>query len=73
MPAQIISQPNPPPEPSLLPDSVLNYDVAIDTKDYLSPAELVSIQLFRRAADYIAAGRYAFFILFYHSNLLFQL
>ncbi|KAF8154400.1 phosphoketolase [Pholiota molesta] len=65
MPAQIISQPNPPPEPSLLPDSVLNYDVAIDTKDYLSPAELESIQLFRRAADYIAAA-----MIFLNDNVL---
>lgn len=64
MPAQIISQPNPPADPSLLPDSVRSYEVALDTKDYLPPAELESIQLFRRAADYIAAGKDVFVILF---------
>jgi len=56
MPAQLISQPNPPPDPSLLPNSVLDYAVKVDTSNYLPPKELKAIQQFRRAADYIAAG-----------------
>ncbi|KAH9481511.1 putative phosphoketolase [Psilocybe cubensis] len=56
MPAQIISQPNPPADPSLLPDSTLDYAIKLDTKDYLSPEELDGIRKFRRAADYIAAA-----------------
>jgi hypothetical protein len=56
MPAQLISQPNPPPDPSLLPDSILDYAVKLDATNYLPPQELEAIQQFRRAADYIAAG-----------------
>ncbi|KAF9474319.1 phosphoketolase [Pholiota conissans] len=67
MPAQIISQPNPPPDPSLLPESILDYAVVLDTKDYLSPAELESINLFRRAADYIAAA-----MIFLNDNVLLE-
>ena len=56
MPAQLISQPNPPPDPSLLSDSVLDYAVKLNTANYLPPKELKAIQQFRRAANYIAAG-----------------
>ncbi|KAK1223327.1 hypothetical protein PQX77_013804 [Marasmius sp. AFHP31] len=56
MPGQEILQPNPPPDPSQLDDAILKFAVQLDTKDYLSKDELESIQLFRRAADYIAAA-----------------
>lgn len=56
MPAQLISQPNPPPDPSLLPDSLLDYAVKLNIKGYLPQDELQAIRLFRDAADYIAAG-----------------
>lgn len=58
MPAQRISQPNPPADPSLLPDDVLNLAVQLNTTDYLSEDELRAIQDFRKAADYIAAGMF---------------
>lgn len=64
MPAQFISQPNPPPDPSLLPDTVLDYAVKLDTSNFLSPDELNAVQHFRRAADYIAAGKATFGFLF---------
>jgi len=58
MPAQVISQPNPPADPSLLADSFLDHAIKLDTKDFLEPKELEAIQQFRRAADYIAAGNF---------------
>ncbi|KAJ7671559.1 phosphoketolase [Mycena polygramma] len=56
MPAQILLQANPPADPSLLPDSVLQLGVQLDTKNYLPEDELKSLKMFRRAADYIAAA-----------------
>ncbi|KAJ6466563.1 phosphoketolase [Mycena vitilis] len=56
MPAQILLQANPPADPSLLPDSVLQLGVQLDTKNYLTEDDLKSIEMFRRAADYIAAA-----------------
>lgn len=56
MPAQLLFQPNPPPDPSQLPDSILDYGVKLDLTNYLPAEELNAIKQFRRAADYIAAG-----------------
>ncbi|CCM00082.1 uncharacterized protein FIBRA_02109 [Fibroporia radiculosa] len=56
MPGQQISQPNPPPDPSQLSDSILDYRVQLKTKDILSAEESEAIHLFRRAANYIAAA-----------------
>ena len=56
MPGQLLFQPNPPPDPSQLPESILEYGVKLNTKGVLSPEELSAIKQFRRAADYIAAG-----------------
>lgn len=56
MPAQEISQPNPPPDPSSLSDDLLQLSVQLKTEGYLPPEELNAVQAFRRAADYIAAG-----------------
>ena len=58
MPGQEIFQPNPPPDPSQLDDAILKFAVQLDTNQYLSDDELQSIQLFRRAADYIAGGEF---------------
>ena len=48
--------PNPPPGPSGIPDGISQLAVQLNTKDFLSPEDLHSVQLFRRAANYIAAG-----------------
>ena len=59
MPGQQIAQANPPPDASLLPDSLLDFGVQLDNKDVLSKHELAAIHKFRRAADYIAAGEHS--------------
>ncbi|KAI0321766.1 XFP N-terminal domain-containing protein [Amylostereum chailletii] len=51
-----ISQPNPPADPSRLPDSILDLRVHLDLQNALSREELTAIGDFRRAADYIAAA-----------------
>jgi xylulose-5-phosphate/fructose-6-phosphate phosphoketolase len=56
MPGQIIAQPNPPPDPSHLSDSIREYAVQLNTSNVLTESELCAIQKFRRAANYIAAG-----------------
>ena len=65
MPGQLLFQPNPPPDPSQLPDSLLDYSVKLDLSNVLSPQELAAIKQFRRAADYIAAGPSLLFSPFY--------
>jgi xylulose-5-phosphate/fructose-6-phosphate phosphoketolase len=72
MPGQLLSQPNPPPDPSLLPDSVLDYAVKLDTTDFLSKDEHRAIHLFRRAADYIAAGAHILTLLTHINKYPFQ-
>jgi len=62
MPGQLIDKPNPPPEVSLIPQSVLSLAVQLDTKDYLDKDDLEAVQSFRRAADYIAAGMYSLYM-----------
>ena len=57
MPGQLLLQPNPPPDPSQLSDSLLQYGMKLDIKGSLSPEELSAVKQFRRAADYIAAGK----------------
>jgi xylulose-5-phosphate/fructose-6-phosphate phosphoketolase len=56
MPGQIIAQPNPPPDPSRLSDSIREYAVKLNLSNVLTESELRAIQKFRRAANYIAAG-----------------
>ena len=56
MPGQRLAQPNPPPDPSHLPDSVLDYRVRVSTGSVIAPAEFASLNKFTRAANYIAAG-----------------
>lgn len=57
MTGQEIAQPNPPPDASHLPDSLLELRVKLNIKDALSQNELKAVRTFRRAADYIAAGQ----------------
>ncbi|KAJ7593396.1 phosphoketolase [Mycena floridula] len=56
MPGQELAGPNPPPDPSQLDDKILEWGIHLNTVDYLPAEELKSIQMFRRAADYIAAA-----------------
>ncbi|KAF9466555.1 phosphoketolase [Collybia nuda] len=67
MPGQEIAQPNPPADPSQLSDTILEYGIQLKTADYLSKDELQSVQLFRRAADYIAAA-----MIFLNDNVLLE-
>ncbi|TFY60649.1 hypothetical protein EVG20_g7344 [Dentipellis fragilis] len=55
MPGQELAQPNPPPDPSQLPDDILRYRIELE-KNVLSPQELKSLVQFRRAADFIGAA-----------------
>ena len=56
MGGQKLFQPNPPPDPSQLPDAILDFKVQLNTQNVLSEDELHAIREFRNAADYIAAG-----------------
>ena len=58
MPSDFKEIPNPPPEKSQLPDSVLQLAVNLDDakKSVLSDADITAIQAYRRAANYIAAA-----------------
>ncbi|KAG2058603.1 D-xylulose 5-phosphate/D-fructose 6-phosphate phosphoketolase [Suillus hirtellus] len=69
MPGQIISQPNPPPGPSHLPESIRDDAVTneLDTSKFLTMPELHAIQKFRRAAHYIAAA-----MIFLKDNILLE-
>ncbi|KIJ62782.1 hypothetical protein HYDPIDRAFT_41494 [Hydnomerulius pinastri MD-312] len=67
MAAQCIDQPNPPPDPSQLPDSMLDYRVQTGTGYVISASELDSVRKFRRAANYIAAA-----MIFLKDNVLLE-
>ncbi|KAF9237663.1 XFP N-terminal domain-containing protein [Melanogaster broomeanus] len=56
MPGQRISKPNPPPDPSHLPDSILDLRAQPRTKAVISNTELDSLRSFVRAANYITAA-----------------
>lgn len=57
MPGEVITEPNPKPQPSHLPDYVENLSVKLNHKaDYLDQNACDSLLKFRRAAAYIAAG-----------------
>ncbi|KIK98673.1 hypothetical protein PAXRUDRAFT_823582 [Paxillus rubicundulus Ve08.2h10] len=67
MPGQRISQPNPPPDPSHLPDSVLECCAQTGTKPVLSNDELASLRKFKQAANYITAA-----MIFLKDNVLLE-
>ena len=58
MPSDLHEIPNPPPEKSQLPDSVLKLAINLDDakKSVLSDNELAAVKAYRRAANYIAAA-----------------
>lgn len=56
MPAEILDRPNPQPLASHIPDEVLNLSVKLDKLD-ISDADLKGLEEFRRASNYIAAGK----------------
>ncbi|KXN91188.1 putative phosphoketolase [Leucoagaricus sp. SymC.cos] len=56
MPGQQLTQPNLPPNPSHIPDSISPQVVQLEYTKFLNRDDLTSIRSFRRAADYIAAG-----------------
>ena len=55
MPGEVIDRPNPQPLPSRIEDHVLSLAVKLE-KAKLDPSIAKSLQEFRRAANYIAAG-----------------
>ena len=67
MPAEILDRPNPPPGKSQLPDSILNFEVTLDTTKSLTNNEKNAIQKFRRMANYIAAA-----MIFLKDNVLLE-
>lgn len=56
MPGQQISKPNPAPDASQLSDDILNWSIKVEHDNFLSKDDAKAIQMFRRAADYIAAA-----------------
>ncbi|KAI0694589.1 XFP N-terminal domain-containing protein [Cytidiella melzeri] len=56
MGGQELYSPNPPPDPSQLSDDILCWKKELDIENVLSSQELLGIQQFRKAADYIAAA-----------------
>ena len=68
MPAQLLFQPNPPPDASLLPQSIDSLKVTLEL-NVLTPEEEQDIKAFRRAADYIAAGERLALSISCHPNI----
>ena len=58
MPTEFHEVPNPPPEKSQLPDSLLELAINLDNekKSVLTENELDALKAYRRAANYIAAS-----------------
>ena len=56
MPGEVIDRPNPQPLPSRIDDHVLSLAIQVD-KIKLDESTYLGLQEFRRAANYIAAGR----------------
>ncbi len=57
MPGEVIDKPDPPALASLIPDEVLSLAVKLE-KIVLSDADLKGLDEFRRASNYIAAGKF---------------
>lgn len=49
-------KPDPPPDPSMLPESLLELRVRPDPTDVLTPDERAALSLFQRAGNYMAAA-----------------
>ena len=57
MPGEAIDRPNPKPLDSQIPDSVNSLAVNLETL-HISEDDLQALQAFRRASNYIAAGKH---------------
>jgi hypothetical protein len=57
MPGEVIDRPNPQPLASQIPESVLDLSVKLE-KINLNEADLRALEAFRRASNYIAAGKF---------------
>jgi xylulose-5-phosphate/fructose-6-phosphate phosphoketolase len=57
MPGEIIDRPNPQPLASHIPEAVLSLSVKLQ-KMSITDADLKGLEEFRRASNYIAAGRF---------------
>lgn len=62
MPGEIIDRPNPKPLASHIPDSVLSLSVKLE-KLHIGENDVQALQDFRRASNYIAAGKHIFQII----------
>jgi xylulose-5-phosphate/fructose-6-phosphate phosphoketolase len=58
MPGEVIDRPNPQALASHIPDEVLSLSVKLE-KAKLNDADLQGLEEFRRAANYIAAGKFS--------------
>lgn len=58
MPGEVINRPNPQPLASQIPDAVLDLSVKLK-KIQLNDADLKGLEEFRRAGNYLAAGKFA--------------
>ena len=58
MPGEVIDRPNPQALASHIPDEVLSLSVKLE-KIKLNDADLKGLEEFRRAANYIAAGKFS--------------
>lgn len=56
MPGEVIDRPNPKALPSLVPDNVMDLAVKLDYIK-LNDSDLKGLEEFRRASNYIAAGK----------------
>ena len=59
MPGEVIDRPNPKALPSLISDNVMELAVKLDKLD-ISKADLAGLEEFRRASNYIAAGKFLY-------------
>jgi xylulose-5-phosphate/fructose-6-phosphate phosphoketolase len=58
MPGEIIDRPNPQPLASHIPEDVLSLSVKLQ-KMSITDADLKGLEEFRRASNYIAAGKFS--------------
>lgn len=63
MPGEVIDRPNPKPLASQIPDSVLDLSVKLEIIS-LTDADLKGLEEFRRASNYIAAGKLSLMLSF---------
>ena len=67
MPGEIIDRPNPQPLPSHIPDHVADLAIKLQNVKFRD-ADLQGLDEFRRASNYIAAGKKILFLKLIHLN-----